>query len=326
MAISERVQLLGRYENIPPELTISCISTDDELRYVGDESFVDLMLNVILPKLVSENVNFNDLLEIDFHWLCRCLRILSFGPIHTTNSIFCTKCHSTTYGEYKVNLNTIVCTPIPEDIPEIQRISKHEFIEYDKDIFFKLLTMSQIDKLYKDPLFQQKDGRVDTLLGHMCYMIITVGDEEVTPRKVLDILKSNMISADFCILRELMSMMADFGLKSFGKTSCPNHKCKSQEASFMALADDRYYVRPWELYGNTQVITIQGKEKTYREVRQQMYENILDEALFISRASESAVSADLVMTQPVFVRKKYVESFTQELKEREKSLKNTKKS
>lgn len=52
-----------------------------------------------------------------------------------------------------------------------------------------------------------------------------------------------------------------------------------------------------------------------------MYENIVDETLFIARASEGAVSAEWVMNQPIFVRKKYVEAFQKELKEREKRLK-----
>lgn len=51
-----------------------------------------------------------------------------------------------------------------------------------------------------------------------------------------------------------------------------------------------------------------------------MYENIIDETLFISRASEGAVSAEWVMGQPIFIRKKYVDLFTKELKEREKLM------
>ena len=61
------------------------------------------------------------------------------------------------------------------------------------------------------------------------------------------------------------------------------------------------------------------------EVRQQAYENIIDETLFIARASEGAVSAEWVMDQPVFVRKKYVEAFQKELKEREQRLKQSSK-
>lgn len=55
-------------------------------------------------------------------------------------------------------------------------------------------------------------------------------------------------------------------------------------------------------------------------MRQQLYEQIIDETLFIARASEGAVSADWVMNQPIFIRKKYAESFSKELKEREQRL------
>jgi len=55
-------------------------------------------------------------------------------------------------------------------------------------------------------------------------------------------------------------------------------------------------------------------------VRKQLYENIVDEALFIARASEGAVTADWIMEQPIFIRKKYVESFTKELREREERM------
>ena len=61
------------------------------------------------------------------------------------------------------------------------------------------------------------------------------------------------------------------------------------------------------------------------EVRQQAYENIIDETLFIARASEGAVSAEWVMDQPIFVRKKYVQPFQKELKEREKRLNQSSK-
>jgi len=321
VAISEKLQLLCKYDNIPSELTISAILTEDELRYVGDESFLDLMLTVILPKVVAEDVDFYKLFEIDFNWICRCLRILSFGPIYTTNSIFCDSCHNTTYGEYKVNLNSVKCIPIPDDTPEIMRVSKHEFIDFDKDIFFKLPTIGEIQNMMKNQLFIRKDTVIDALLGRLCCMITCIGDQvDISDKSILDIFKNKMISADYQILRAIINQMTNFGLESCGKTQCP--RCKSIDATFIALPDDRYYVRPWELHSDDQTVTVAGVEKTYREVRQQLYENIIDETLFISRASESAVSADWLMTQPIFVRKKYVESFTKELQEREKTVKN----
>lgn len=85
-----------------------------------------------------------------------------------------------------------------------------------------------------------------------------------------------------------------------------------------------FFVRPWEIYGNGRSVKIDGQEKSYHQVRQQLYENIIDEALFISRASEGAVSAEWIMDQPIFIRKKYAEFFHNELKERERKLKSKK--
>ena len=81
------------------------------------------------------------------------------------------------------------------------------------------------------------------------------------------------------------------------------------------------FAQPWTIYGDGNSIEVNGVNKSYMEIRQQMYENIVDETLFISRASEGAVSAEWVMNQPIFVRKKYVEAFQKELKERERRLK-----
>lgn len=61
--------------------------------------------------------------------------------------------------------------------------------------------------------------------------------------------------------------------------------------------------------------------KTELDVRQKMYENIIDETVFISRASEGALSTEWILKQPIFIRKKYVKSFTKELEERKKALK-----
>ncbi len=54
------------------------------------------------------------------------------------------------------------------------------------------------------------------------------------------------------------------------------------------------------------------------------YETILDEILFISRASEHSVSDTWLMEQPIFVRKKYSKLFLQELQEREAKLNKNK--
>jgi hypothetical protein len=42
--------------------------------------------------------------------------------------------------------------------------------------------------------------------------------------------------------------------------------------------------------------------------------------MFIARASEGAVSMEWIMAQPISIRKKYVEQFNEELKERQKKM------
>ena len=60
--------------------------------------------------------------------------------------------------------------------------------------------------------------------------------------------------------------------------------------------------------------------KSFHQMRQQKYERIIDETLYIARASDGAISADWVMEQPIFIRNKYVDELDKEMKEREKQL------
>lgn len=72
------------------------------------------------------------------------------------------------------------------------------------------------------------------------------------------------------------------------------------------------------------MIEISGEWKSQQEVRQQLYENILDEAMYIARGSEGAVTLDWLMSQPIFIRKRYFEQMKDEVKERKKMMDNRK--
>ena len=73
MGMSEKIELLGKglYVEIPGTLTLKDLPTASELDYVGSEDFEKTMLETILPKSVEEQIDFKQLLEIDFHWICR---------------------------------------------------------------------------------------------------------------------------------------------------------------------------------------------------------------------------------------------------------------
>lgn len=73
------------------------------------------------------------------------------------------------------------------------------------------------------------------------------------------------------------------------------------------------------------MIDISGQKKTPQEIRQKLYENIVDEAMYIARGSEGAVSLEWVMNQPIFIRKKYLDQMKDEVKERNKILQSRKK-
>lgn len=242
MAISETVELLGKglYDTIPDVLTLTSIPTASELEAVGNEDFDRTMVETILPQAVKEDVNFYDLLEIDFYWLCRCLRILNYGPYHTTNAIFCDKCGQRSFGEYIVDLSTIECKPLPEGFKNDIVVSKDEFIEYDGDIHFKLLTLQEALNSKKDRAFQTKDGVIDRNLSRLCYMISDInGNTTLTPPEKKIIIQKDMISADYIILSDTVREIGDYGLRAGGFTQCP--KCSNPNAGFIALVDDRFF-------------------------------------------------------------------------------------
>lgn len=242
MPISEKVQLLGGklYKDIPEQLTLKNIPTASELDYVGSEDFDTTMLEKILPQAVEEKLNFNNLLEIDYQWVCRCLRILNYGPYYTTSSIFCPECDSTSYGEYRVNLNTIDCKPIPDDFKNELVISKDEFINFDGEVTLHLPTIQQILNAYKDKAFQNSKGVTNRSLARMCYMISSIkGKSGLTPIEVKMMVQKEFDAADYIILKNSVSELTDYGLRAGGSAQCP--KCGGKSAVFFALVDDRFF-------------------------------------------------------------------------------------
>lgn len=68
------------------------------------------------------------------------------------------------------------------------------------------------------------------------------------------------------------------------------------------------------------MMKVNNEWKSFQELRQQRYERILDEVVFIARTSEGAISTDWVMEQPIFIRTKYVERLDKEMQERKEQL------
>ena len=243
MAISEKIELLGKglYNGeIPDILTLKSIPTASELDYVGGEDFIVTMLDSIFPAAIEEKCNFRSLLEIDFQWICRALRILNYGPFYTTNAIFCSDCDEVSRGEYQVDLRSVEVKVLPEGFDNNIKISKDEFIDFNGDIVLKLPTIQDMINAGNDKLFTSKTGERNSELARMCYMVKSFnGENNLTPADIKYKLQNNLIDADFKILKQVVSELTDFGLRAGGTTTCP--KCGSNGAAFIALVDDRFF-------------------------------------------------------------------------------------
>jgi len=242
MALSEKIELLGKglYTDIPNELTLKSIPTASELEYVGSEDFETTMVEKILPQAIEEQIDFKKLLEIDFYWICRCLRILNYGPYHTTNAIFCSKCGKTSYGEYSVSLMTVGCKPLPAGFVNDIVVTKDEFIEFDGDIHLKLPTIQDMLNVKKDKAFQSATGNPNLELGRLCYMIKSInGKSNLTPFEIKMMLLRDMCDADYRVLKDVVSDLTDYGLRAAGTCQCPN--CLDTEAAYLALVNDKFF-------------------------------------------------------------------------------------
>lgn len=241
--MSEKIELLGKglYANIPDELTISAIPTAAELDYVGSEDFEATMLDIIFPKAIQEKCNFRELFEMDFYWICRCLRLLNYGPYFTTNAIYCPDCGKKSEGEYIVDLRTIGCKALPNGFKNHITISKDEFIDFEKDVTVGLLTIQDVINYTKDTAFNVGNKGINRAFARVCYSVKSVGGEAMNPVDVKIEIEDNMTDADYIILKNKVNELVDFGLRIGGSTVCP--ACGAKNASFVALVDDRF-LRP----------------------------------------------------------------------------------
>lgn len=243
MAISEKIELLGKGlygGEIPDILTLKSIPTASELDYVGGEDFIATMLDKIFPQAIEEKCNFRNLLEIDFQWICRALRILNYGPYHTTNAIFCGECDAVSRGEYQVDLRTVAVKPLPEKFDNNITVSKDEFIDFNGDIVLKLPTIQDMINANKDSLFVLSNGDRNNELARMCYMIKSIkGETGLTPADIKFKLQTSLSDADYKVLKQIVNELTDYGLRAGGTAVCP--KCGSGEAAFIALVDDRFF-------------------------------------------------------------------------------------
>ena len=81
------------------------------------------------------------------------------------------------------------------------------------------------------------------------------------------------------------------------------------------------FAQPWTISGDGNTIELPtGDKKTYLEMRQDACKHIIDDMIFISRASEGAISIAWLQNQPIYIRMRCKEAMVKELKDREAKL------
>lgn len=242
--LTEQIELLGKglygKVGIPDVLTLKSIPTVTELDYVGSEDFDQTMINKILPESIEEKIDFGQLLAIDYYWICRGLRLLSYGPYYTTNVILCADCLQNTHGEIRVDLRTVGCRVPPPGFTNEVVLDSSEFLDFKKNLTISLLTINEQLTKDKDKLFEDKQKQVmNQSFANVCYQIKKVDGQPVTPMDNESMIRKEMSPGDYRILKELVHEKLNYGLQAGGRTTCP--KCGSSNAAFMALVDDRFF-------------------------------------------------------------------------------------
>ena len=71
-------------------------------------------------------------------------------------------------------------------------------------------------------------------------MISSIGTKKtLTPIEIKMTIQKEFSSADYIILRNIISQLADYGLRAGGKAACP--KCGSTDGTFIAMLNDKFF-------------------------------------------------------------------------------------
>ena len=241
--MTEQVSLMGAglYDGIPDTITISELPTASELDYVAADDFHEVMLTKILPKCIEEDFDPKKLFEFDYYWVLRCLRIMNYGPYVEVGRIFCANCNEYTDGPFQCDVTAVESKPVPPNVRDMLHISRNEFMNFQKDVDLKLLTIQDVLNSRKDKQFQDALGNHDSSFARLCYEITAIGGIPADPVSTRTTIKSELSPADYRILQAVSRELLDFGLRSGGKVRHTCTNCGSDDGRFFVFVDEQFF-------------------------------------------------------------------------------------
>lgn len=230
--------------HIPEVITVSAYTTGLEQLRLSSENFHQVMIEHILPEIITPKIPIKELYEIDYYLILRRARLATWGPMFTAASYFCPHCMNEdgTRGKLhrakiQVRLDT-VGVQMPDkgkEIPTEVEIKREDLIFTDADVKFSL-------NRCKDLLLIEKTKTPDhlkPLLG-MAASLRKVTDEMfIDIHEAVDWL-SDLPAADFRILQDAYREAFSYGLSSRGEVEC---QACGNKGWFFAPVND-YYFRP----------------------------------------------------------------------------------
>ena len=247
MWMNEEHTLLCKYPpqlHMPETITVSAYTTELEQLRLSSESFHKVMIEQILPKIITPQIPIKELYELDYYLILRRARLATWGPYFTVASTYCPHCQATdgTRGvlhksKTQVRLDTVgVLLPdAGQDIPLECKISHDEFLFTDADVVFSA-------NKCKDLLLIERTKIADSkrpLLGLAASLRSVTGEQFIDISEAVDWLAA-LPAADFQLLHEAYQKSFAYGLSSKGEVKC---SVCGQNAMFFAPIND-YYFRP----------------------------------------------------------------------------------
>jgi len=264
--MSEELTLLsppGLYpEGYPRSFTIKSLTAGLRLETIGAENLDKFLVEEVFPKCVlpadGSVCDYKKLTIIDYHWVCRALRIVSHGAIHYVGAVICTNFCSGSdergrvFGDHRVSLSKIGFRQPPPDCPSTLTIKASEnFVNYKWDLELRFLRVGDMLHARKDPTFrsitakktkgeENSDPWEDPII-QLCYAVTKCNGKAVEDRRDLYSSLSEMTDLDFDgLITEYNANFGKYGIELSGITTCP--KC-GKEARFFAPLEERF-LRP----------------------------------------------------------------------------------
>lgn len=245
--INESHTLLCKYSpklDMPETITVSAYTTELEQLRLSSENFHQVMIEHILPEIVTPKIPIKELYEVDYYLILRRARLATWGPIFTAASYYCPYCRNEDGlmgklypKKVQVNLDTVGVN-MPDkgtDIPLQTTVKKEDLLFVDADVTFSLNRCKDL------LLIEQKKvpDHMRPILNMAAALRSVTGEDFIDISEAIEWL-SNIPAADFKILQDAYQKAFGYGLSSRGEVKC---SVCGNTGWFFAPVND-YYFRP----------------------------------------------------------------------------------